>query len=167
MAGPDSTQPLRPSLIDRFAKPGGSSGESRFFEGIEVRHLKAEVAQNLEWILNTRVWMPDEMLDFANLEETRNSLINYGIPDLSIYSWANAQHCRKIAGMVENVIRIFEPRLLSRTVSCDIVQSNDEMDFSLKLRINATLQVDPISEHVTFDSSADFEGGGLRIERFE
>ncbi len=166
MARADSGKILRPSLIDRLAKtPDRAEGD--FFEGIGIRELKAEVARDLEWLLNTRMWLPPEAKDLDGLDEARHSIVTYGIPDLSVFSWANPQDCKKIAKLVENAIRTFEPRLLSRSVRCEILPTEDVSDFSLKLRIEAILHVDPITEHVAFDSAADFDGGGIRIESFE
>ena len=166
MARPDVGRVLRPSLIDRFSKRPDRE-ESAFFEGIGIRDLKAEVARDLEWLLNTRMWLPPEAKDLEGLDEARQSLVTYGIPDLSTFSWANPQDRKKIARLVETAIRTFEPRLLSRSIRCEILPSEEVSDFSLKLRIDAVLHVDPISEHVSFDSAADFEGGGISVESFE
>ena len=73
----------------------------------------------------------------------------------------------EIAAIVEKAIRTFEPRLLPRSVRVEILPTDDISDFSVKLRIEAILYVDPINEHVAFDSTADFDGGGIRIESFE
>jgi len=166
MAKSDSNDILRPSLIDRFTR-NPSGGESTFFDGVGLRELKASVARDLEWLLNTRVWMPEHQHEIANLDETRKSVLAYGIPDLSTYSWSSNTDRREIAALIEGVIRTFEPRLESRSVRVEIVPTNDVDDFSLKLRIEALLHVDPISEHVTFDSSAEIEAGGLRIGGLE
>jgi len=166
MAREPSDTLLRPTLIDRLTRKPGDR-ERLFFEGIGVRELKMEVGRDLEWLLNTRMWIPPSDDELSELEETRNSLITYGIPDLSIFSWANPQDCQRIARMVETAVRTFEPRLLPQSVRCEIVPTTDETDFSLKLRIEAILHVEPISEHVAFDSSAEFDGGGIRIESFE
>jgi len=149
-------------MIRRDGRP-----ERNYFDGIGVREMKQSVAEDLERLLNTRVWLPADIEDLEGLEETQASLIAYGIPDLSVYSWASPTDSREIMQLVEKAIRTFEPRLVARTVRCEIIPSEDVSDFSLKLRIDGLLQVDPISEHVTFDSAADFDGGGLRIESFE
>lgn len=166
MARPGANTILRPSILERLTAPPGSRADSSL-HGIGVRELKQEVARDLEWLLNTRTWLPAEPGSLVGLDEARESLLTYGIPDLSTYSWANPQDCQRIASLVETAIRTFEPRLLARSVHCEIVPNENETDFDLKLRIEAVLHVDPISEHVAFDSSADFDGGGIRIESFE
>ena len=157
---------LRPSIIDRLSGRFGGRRRAEF-QPIGVRELKRSVARDLEWLLNTRVWLPQDPEELAELTEARESLLNYGIPDLSVFSWASPTDCQRIAARVEQAIRIFEPRLLSRSVRCEILPSTDSSDFSLKIRIEAVLYVEPISEHVTFDTKADFDGGGIRVENFE
>lgn len=167
MARGDAPEMLRPSVIDRLTAPRGPGRESRFLEGVDVRTLKAAVARDLQWLLNTRVWMPADSSALRGLDEARESILTYGIPDLSTFSWASPQDCQAIASLVEKAIRTFEPRLIGRSVRVEILPGDDVSDFSVKLRIHAVLHVEPINEHVTFDSTADFEGGGIRIESFE
>lgn len=157
---------LRPSIIDRLSeRPGGRRGGE--FQPIGVRELKQAVARDLEWLLNTRVWLPQGPEELAELPEAQESLLSYGIPDLSIFSWANPSDCQRIAALIEQALRTFEPRLLPSSIRCEIMPSTDASDFSLKVRIEAVLYVEPISEHVTFDTKADFDGGGIRVESFE
>lgn len=167
MAKPGESEILRPSVLDRLMKRPEHRSESVYFEGIGIRELKEAVARDLAWLLNTRMWLPLDAAELAGLEQARESVLTYGIGDLSVFSWASPQDCKKIAGMVERAIRIFEPRLLARTVRCEILPGEDSADFSVKLRIEAVLYVEPISEHVTFDSVADLDAGGIRIESFE
>lgn len=166
MATSNRGEILRASVIDRLCAKPGEKPESQWFEGLDVRALKASVARDLAWLLNTRVWLPPEDTTLDGLGESGESILTYGIPDLSRFSWASPQDGRTIAGLVEKAIRTFEPRLLPRTVKVEILPNDDIADFSVKLRIEAVLYVEPIHELVTFDSSADFEGGGIRIESF-
>jgi type VI secretion system protein ImpF len=139
------------------------SGEAS--RGVGARELREAVARDLEWLLNTRVWHPWENLE--RLEEARASILTYGMPELSKFSWSAPEDARTIAGLIEKAVRTFEPRLLARSVKCEVLPSQDVSDFSLRIRIEAILQVEPISEPVAFDTSFDFEGGGLHIESFE
>lgn len=167
MASSDSSEILRPSVIDRLMKRDDDRSERMYFEGVAARDLRESVARDLAWLLNTRMWLPADSEELERLEESQSSVLTYGLPDLSIFSWASPQDCKKIAALVERTIRTFEPRLLSRSVKCEILPSEEAADFTVRLRIEAVLQVDPISERVTFDSTADIEGGGIRVESFE
>jgi type VI secretion system protein ImpF len=153
---------LRPSIVDRLIAPSRSEGA---FYGTSARELRAAVARDLEWLLNTRIWCPWENLD--RLEEARASILTYGMPELSKFSWRAPEDARAIAGLIEKAVRTFEPRLLPRSVKCEVLPSQDVSDFSLRIRIEAILQVDPISEPVAFDTGLDVGGGGLRVESLE
>jgi len=156
-------QTLLPSIIDRLGAqtgPGGRTG----LPTQSTADLKRSVARDLEWLLNTRVWTP---WNLDALEEAGRSILNYGLPELSGFSWASADDATTIRALVENAIRTFEPRLLPRSLRTEILPGTDVSDFRLRIRIEAILQVDPISEPVVFDTGLDLEGGGLRVERFE
>jgi type VI secretion system protein ImpF len=159
----ERNQVLRPSLIDRLGAPSGASGRAAL-ERIGVADLKRSVARDLEWLLNTRVWTP---WNLEALQEAGCSILNYGMPDLSTYSWASADDARTIKALIETAIRTFEPRLLPRSIKAEIQPSEDVADFKVRIRIEAILHVEPISEPVAFDTALDLEGGGLRVERFE
>jgi type VI secretion system protein ImpF len=110
------------------------------------------------------VWTP---WNLDALEEAGRSILNYGLPELSTFSWASGDDASAIRALVETAIRSFEPRLLPRSIKTEILPSEDVSDFRLRIRIEAILQVDPISEPVVFDTGLDIDGGGLRVERFE
>ena len=113
MADRGSGDILRPSIIDRLSGRFGGSRDGQF-QPIGVRELKQAVARDLEWLLNTRVWLPQTPEELEDLVEGRESLLCYGIPDLSVFSWASPADCQRIAALVEQTIRSFEPRLLPR-----------------------------------------------------
>ncbi|MGH7336573.1 MAG: type VI secretion system baseplate subunit TssE, partial [Myxococcota bacterium] len=146
----------------RLGAPSGSGRSAS--EGVSAIELKRSVARDLEWLLNTRVWTP---WNLEALEEAGRSILNYGIPELSAYSWASADDATAIKLLIENAIRTFEPRLLPRSIRTELLPGEDVADFRLRIRIEAILQVEPISEPVVFDTGMDLEGGGLRVERFE
>jgi len=134
----------------------GASGEA----GVGYRELLKAVARDLEWLLNTRVLVPDL---WETLAEARCSILTYGLPDLSPYSWASHGDKRLITARIEEVIRTFEPRLVPRTVKVEVLPSKSVDDFKVRLRIDALLHVEPISERVSFDSDVDFDSGSVRV----
>ena len=161
MARGDSNEILRPSVLDRLIDRPRSAGS---FPIIGVRELKRAVARDLEWLLNTRIWLP---WDLDETSEAATSILSYGMPELSVFSSARLGDPQTIANLIEKAIRTFEPRLLPRSIKCQVSPSEDESKFSLRIRIEAVLHVEPISEPVAFDTSVDRDGGGLRVERFE
>lgn len=159
MAQPDKHEVLRPTILDRLIAKDSSAS----FEGVSVRELKASVARDVEWLLNTRVWVPWNLEGF---EEARTSLLAYGLPDLSTYSWAEVDHAKSVGALIEECIRRFEPRIQPRSVHCDVERAEDISNFELRVRIEAVLHVEPILEPVVFDSGLDLAAGSIRIESF-
>lgn len=112
-----------------------------------VDHLREAVGRDLELLLNTRqrcLALPE------GLEELPRSLMNYGVPD---FAGANITTDEQKAGLrkeVELTIARFEPRL--KNVRVDVLEQGTSLDRSLRLRIDAVVEADPISEHVVYDS---------------
>ena len=153
-------RPLRASVLDRLLDP---LGEGRREPTIGVRELKAAVARDLEWLLNTKtVLVHDDRL--AALTEARESILTYGLPDFTTSSWRNPNDTRRICGEIAAAIKAFEPRLAPSTVRVSLVPARDALDFRTRFRIEATLCVEPISEPVYFDSSVQFGTGAIQIE---
>jgi len=144
--------------MDRLMETGsrGASGGV----GVGYRELRKAVARDLEWLLNTRVLVPDL---WEKLGEARSSILTYGLPDLSPYSWASHGDKGAITARIEEVIRSFEPRLVARTVKVEILPSKSVDDFKVRLRIDALLHVEPFSERVSFDTDVDFDSGSVRV----
>jgi type VI secretion system protein ImpF len=124
--------------------------------------LKHSVARDLEWLLNTVNWLP---WDLEQSEELRTSNLAYGIPDLSPFSWLSHKDGQTICAALEQAIRSHEPRLSARTVHVELLERRDVDDFRIRFRIQALIEVTPIVERVTYDSSVDFESGAVHIER--
>jgi type VI secretion system protein ImpF len=156
-AGRDS---VRASILDRLIG-SESIGPRGVYEWGGARELRAAVARDLEWLLNTKAWLPYDNVE--GMTEARESILTYGVPDFSTRSWRSHSDSREIARAIETVIRRFEPRLVARSVKVEIIPSDDVADFRLKLRIDGHLHVDPISEPVSFDSDIDFDSGSFSV----
>jgi type VI secretion system protein ImpF len=158
MARAAPTSVLRPSLIDRLVQPPGT----RSFPSIGLRELKAAVARDLEWLLNTKCVLKDapELEDFP---EARASILAYGIPDFSNASWRSEGDARRICRDIANAVKEFEPRLLASTVRVVILPNTSSTDMRLQFRIEGTLHVEPISEPVSFDSNVQTDTGAIEV----
>ena len=160
MARAETSDVLRPSILDRLIDDSGASS----FQGVTVRELKASVARDVEWLLNTTHSCP---YDLSRYPEAQASMITYGLPDLSSFSWGDSASGDRIAALIEERIKRFEPRIQERSVRCAVQRADDVADFRLRVRIEAILHVEPILEPVVFDSGLDLAGGSFRIESFE
>ena len=160
MASRRTQDDLRASILDRLIAGESGTGSRAAYDYIGVRELRDSIARDLEWLLNSKY---SEFLDLEDFPEARDSMLTYGVPDFSTYSWRNAGDATAIARILEEAIRRFEPRLLPRSVKVEVVPNNDVDDFTLGFRINATLWVDPIREAIAFDTAIDFESTAVRV----
>jgi type VI secretion system protein ImpF len=134
-----SDEALRPSILDRLMAGETGAGARDVYEFIGVRELRDSIARDLEWLLNTKF---TEFLDLDRFPEAKKSILTYGVPDFSNFSWRNASDANSIARVLEETIRRFEPRLLPRSIKVEALSNQDVDDFSLGFRINAILEVD-------------------------
>ncbi len=158
MADPAESNVLRPSLLDRLIgdEPDRPRGLQTY---VGFRELRDSVGRDLEWLLNSK----RSPLDLDAFAEARESLLSYGVPDFSVYSWRSPTDANRIAQAIEEAIQRFEPRLAAGSVKVEILPSGDIDDFRLRFRIDALLQVEPLSEPVSFDTEIDFESTSVRI----
>jgi type VI secretion system protein ImpF len=151
---------LRPSVLDRLIAPTGP-GRRGALETVGLRELYAAVARDLDWLLNTKRWLPTTLQSFPEASE---SVLTYGLPDLSIYSWRHHADSVAICRLLEETIRRFEPRLRARTVQVKPLPAGDVDDFRLRFRIEAVLHVEPIRAPVAFDTEVDLGVSGIRVK---
>src|SRR5581483_10689850 len=108
--------------------------------------MYAAVLRALEYLLNTVHTAHDIPAEFS---EVRDSLVGYGLPDLASVEAISADQRATIGRMIRQAIERFEPRL--RRVKVTLLKQADELNMSLKFRIDARLAVDPAPE-VAFDT---------------
>ncbi|HMF47238.1 MAG TPA: type VI secretion system baseplate subunit TssE [Candidatus Saccharimonadales bacterium] len=148
MARAEPNTSIVPSILDRLLDedPGVTQEPmTGRFQG--VRGMERAVARDLETLLNTRQEilqaLPDE---FA---EVNNSLLTYGLPDLSSFSLDSEDDRGRVRRVIEQAIANCEPRLERVQV---ILHAPRENERGLRFRIDALLRVDPAPEPVTFDA---------------
>lgn len=154
-------QVVRPSVFDRLTGnvPKGVPGPQL---AVGIRELKRTVGQDLEWLLNSTVWLP---WDLARSEELASSHLTFGLPDLSVYTWISERDGRSVQDAIERAIRDHEPRLAPASVRVTLLDRQGVDDFRVRFRIEAVLQVEPVSERVTYDSHVDFGSRQVKVER--
>jgi type VI secretion system protein ImpF len=147
VAKPDAEQPLVPSVLDRLVdlEPRIST-EPPTSRPRSLAQLKESVKRDLEWLLNSKRTPEPVPPGLPHLEQ---SLLTFGMPDLSALSLSSVHDQDSLRRAIETVIRRFEPRLIGVSVSQVDVVGRDR---SIRFRIDAMLKVDPAPEPVTFDS---------------
>ncbi|MEX0712952.1 MAG: type VI secretion system baseplate subunit TssE [Pirellulales bacterium] len=156
----DSQQPLLPSLLDRLidSEPDVST-EPAWSRSQGLRELKESVKRDLEALLNTRQTLSDLPADFV---EAAQSILTYGLPDLTSSSIVSLEDRERLRRSVEDAIRRFEPRLMKVRVS--LREAASEADRTLRLMVDAWLRLDPDPEPVTFDTVVQPATGRCEVQ---
>lgn len=148
MARVDKNKKLRPSILDRLIDhhPGQADVAERDHYQ-QLRELRQSVRRDLLSLLNTRIRIvkPDD-----EYNELQISLLNYGLPDLATVNISDTMKRRAFVEQLESLLIEFEPRF--KSVSVSYLENSDNLDRTLRFRIDATLYADPAPEVVVFDS---------------
>jgi len=148
------------SFLDRLIDedPRSSSDPAMSYDE-SVRRLKASVLRDLEWLLNTRRGVDsDEELT----PEVRQSVYNYGLPDVSSMGVDSPETHHQLVHGVEETVSLFEPRLSH--VRARLVETPDGTVQELRIFIEATLEMDPNPERIAFDTVIDVSTGRFTVE---
>lgn len=139
------------SLIDRLIDDEPDKPREPLISAIEsVENLRRNVRRDLEALLNTRrrwrSW-PDSHSELAL------SPLSYGIPDFSSGAFNDPHRRERLRYELEQTIRYFEPRLTRLRVT--LLEPKDELEATLRLRIEGLLRVEPAPDPIAFDTLVD------------
>jgi type VI secretion system protein ImpF len=160
MAEIRTDQLLLPSVLDRLIdhEPEHRHEPPRSRNQL-LRDLKQAVRRDLENLLNTRIrFVPWP----AELKELRQSMVNYGIPDLTGAPLGTGREREDFRRTVQAVIGIYEPRL--KKLSVNLRDQVDPIDRTIRFHIEAVLQAEPAPEPVAFDSTLLLTTGSFEVK---
>ena len=153
-------QPLLPSVLDRLidyepdVRRDPPKGRNQ-----TLRELKQSVSRDLEHLLNTRVrcmpWPPE-------MKELKQSLVNYGIPDLTGASFGSSKEREEFRRTIQTVITQQERRL--RRLNVRLVDPSEALDRTIRFVIDAVLQAEPAPEPIQFDSTLRLTTGTFEVK---
>lgn len=148
MARIRKNQELVPSIFDRLTDNTIYSHDPALNTSFQrIKELRHSVRRDLENLFNTRFRITDLP---ADMEQLDNSLLNYGLPDLSTINLLDTDSRNNFCRYIEDTIQKFEPRF--KNVDVSSVGNIDENDRTLRFRIEATLHAEPIPETIVFNS---------------
>ena len=157
MPSTDADQLVMPSILTRLLDAGSMHTAAQ--EGLSVRQMVDAVRADLEDLFNTRrsgVVVPKQFT------ETQNSIVTYGLPDLTYLDINNRAQCERISRMIIALINRFEPRL--RGVRVVIAKETDTQSaHQVRFQIEGVLTVDPNPE-VGFDTVVELTSGKTFVE---
>ena len=112
--------------------------------------LRRSVRRDIEALLNARRRWRSWPEGYAELAV---SPVGYGITDFASGAFNDPAQRDRLRSQIEETIRRFEPRLAR--VHVVLIDGDNTLDPTLRLRIEALLRVDPAPEPITFDTLVD------------
>jgi type VI secretion system protein ImpF len=121
------------------------------------------VRRDLTWLMNT-VYL-QETLDLKAHPQTGASVLNFGIPDLSVRSF-DAVDVFEASTQLRTSIGTFEPRVAAETLNVAGAKTKHD-DGTVSLVFTVTCDVGPAAEAVraAFQTRIDLETGNAALDR--
>jgi type VI secretion system protein ImpF len=159
MPSPDISGIVTLSVLDRLIdhEPKNRT-ESIPTAAQSLRATKAALRRDLEWLMNTRRIADDPPESCAEL---RRSVYVYGLPDISSMSIFSTTDQNLLLKTIESSVALFEPRLTRVKVSLRPVTGSGRM---VHFVIEGLLRVDPVPEHIVFDTVLELSSGAYQIQ---
>jgi type VI secretion system protein ImpF len=153
---------LQPSLLDRLTDDEPHQlQESREKRVLSMNKLRQSVVRDISWLLNARSL--DTVIDLTDYPEVANSVLNFGIKDLSGTSISNTDLSRIERGL-QQAIKNFEPRILPWSLNIQVVSSDEKMNNqALQFDIEADLWAQPLPLHLYLRSELDTLTGDFEL----
>ena len=150
--------PVTLSVLDRLLDSEPKSKvEGPLTHSKSLAQLKLAVRRDLENLLNTRC-APDLLSESS--VEARQSMLNYGVPDITEISQNFLYEKERLLAEIERAVRLFEPRVEGAKVGIVPTTGNERI---LRFVIEGMLRIDPAPEHVVFDAALELTSGEYQL----
>jgi type VI secretion system protein ImpF len=124
--------------------------------------LRREVARDLENLMNSIAL--ESTQDLRAMPEVRNSILNYGFPDLAHRALDEASVV-EVASEIKSVLTRYEPRLAAESIKVWRDTEVDATALRLRFIVQARLYRDPIDVPVEFIADVEYDSGKVAISR--
>jgi type VI secretion system protein ImpF len=154
---------LQPSLLDRLTDDEPDQEvESRDRRVLSVRSLREGVLRDLAWLLNTTNLL--SVSDVPRLPHVANSVLNYGMPDMSGASLAS-MNAADLERAIRQAIWDFEPRLIRSSVSVKVLPQQDSIS-KIMFEIQADMWAQPYPERLFLKTELDLDLAQISLTEF-
>ena len=146
----NETRALLP-LLDRLIDDAPDERIERALSPAQTMEaLRDGLRRDIEALLNARRrWRSWP----AAYDELKVSPLGYGIPDYAAGAFNEPGRREDLRAEVEDTIRRFEPRF--KTLRVTLLESRNQLEPTLRMRIDALLHAEPAPEPVSFDTVVD------------
>jgi type VI secretion system protein ImpF len=150
---------ITPSVFDRLLddQPREHQENQSLF-AFDLGKLKQAVARDMEALLNSRNVDLDQALE--RFPQARNSMIDFGITDLSSLSLLDPGDRAYLRDKIRITVERHEPRLGRIRVSLDAPSGTERM---LRFRVDAILKILPTRPPVSFDATLQLSSNSCQI----
>lgn len=128
--------------------------------GVSEHTLLAEVRRDLQALLNTVNLNSTQ--DLSDFPEVETSIVNFGLPDLSVHI-VDTVRIDRLADDIRQALIRFEPRMDPRTLQVLRDDSADSDTFKVRFLIKAEIRCDPIRVGSEFIADVDPAFGRIKI----
>jgi len=148
---PEPQVNLLPSLLDRLIDddPDATQDVSRS-RSQQLFALRNAVRRDLEALLNSHCRC---LSPAPALTELKQSVVEYGVRDFLAEYAGGLEFRQSFRNALQETIRRFEPRFIH--VQVTLRDDGDQLDRTLRFRIDALMYAEPAPEPVSFDSTLD------------
>lgn len=155
------TERLQPSLLDRLTddEPGVKQ-ESREQRVLSVRRLRQSVLRDIAWLLNAVSL--ESVQNLENYPEAIDSVVNFGIPDLSGHNLSPAD-IPEIEKRIRTAILNFEPRILPNSLKIKVITSDQFNHNAMNFDIEGDLWMQPVPLRLYLKTQVDLETGSVDV----
>jgi type VI secretion system protein ImpF len=152
---------LQPSLLDRLTdEEPDNKAEPRERRVLSLRALREGVLRDLAWLFNTTCLLSS--LDAPRLPQVANSVLNYGVPDLSGNAISNI-NLPKLERAIRQAIWDFEPRLIRATVKVRALAEASADHNKITFEIEADMWAQPYPERLYLRTELDLDHGAVTL----
>jgi type VI secretion system protein ImpF len=128
--------------------------------GISEHALISEVRRDLQALLNTV--QLNSTLDLSDFPEVKNSILNYGLPDLSVHV-VDTIRIEQLAIDIREALIRFEPRMDPRTLVVERDREFEKDNIKVRFLIKAEIRCDPVRVGSEFIADVDPAFGRIKI----
>src|SRR5262245_26326304 len=151
--GPRARAPLFSRLFDHEPRQREEAQPRRV---LTRERLIDSILGELSRLLNTRC-----STTMAMLEGQERTVMNYGLPDFTTLNPTSEGDRQRLARLIVEAVRAFEPRLREPAVDVKTDPANGRR---LRVRVDGMLVMEHLPEPVSFPLVIEERGGEIRLE---
>jgi type VI secretion system protein ImpF len=151
---------VRLSVLDRLIDEAPDKPDEPTLSNAEaVAHLRSNLRRDLEALLNAHHrWRSIPQ----GYDELPRSPLAWGIADFTAGGFNDPRKREELRTEIENAIRTFETRLARVRVT--LLEPNNTLSATLRLRIDGLLRVETEAEPIAFDTLINAASPGVKVE---